>query len=330
MKVLLWTDPSMPNDANSDLFDGGMRIPVDAKNPRFDPRYPDVRAQWVSEYLHLLETTRCDGFKIDFICSINSAAEGDPDDPRRDFKSVPEAVDVAMREIFEALHARNPDILIEFRQNYVGPHMLQHCTMVRALDCGNSYPDNRLRTCDVRLLSGAVPVHSDPITWHPDESVVSAALQLQHTLFSVPQLSVKLETLPEAHLDMIKTYMDFWREHRDVVLCGDFMPMEPQGMFPYVMSRTEEKLLIGVFANTVVHLPADLPGQLLIVNATDRDRVVLESGIDAGRRTVERTSATGTHAACEERSFEAGLTSIAMPPGGYAVCRERQAGEAQP
>jgi alpha-galactosidase len=321
VKVLLWTDPSSPNDTNRDLFGGEMRIPGDAKKSRFDPRYPEVRAQWVKEYLHLLDVSGCDGFKIDFIGSISSAAEGDPDDPRRDFKSVPEAVDAAMEQIFTALRDRNPEILIEYRQNYNGPYMLQHCTMVRAIDCGNSYPDNRLRTCDTRLLSGRVPVHSDMIIWHPDESVVSAALQLQHTLFSVPQLSVRLETMPKPHLDMIKTYMAFWREHRDVILNGEFMPAEPQGMFPYVLSRTKEKLLVGVFANTVVRLPTNPPEEILIVNATDRDRVVLELSEDAGLARVATMSPTGENHTLTEYAFQKGLTCVAVPPGGYACCR---------
>lgn len=238
VKVVLWTDPSLPNDTNRHLFGKDLWTPRDSDKGRLDPRFPEVRAQWVREYLHLLEYCGCDGFKIDFINSIAGAGENDPDDPRRDYKSVPEAVDAALRAVYGALKERNPEILIEYRQQYNGPHMLQHCTMMRAVDCGNSYPDNRQRVADIRLLSGPVPVHSDPITWHPGESVTDAALHMQHTLFSVPQLSVRLEAMPPSHLAMIETYLRFWREHRDVITSGGLMPLEPHNMFPAILAQT--------------------------------------------------------------------------------------------
>lgn len=291
-----------------------------AATGRFDPRFPEIRAQWVREYLHLLDSTGCDGFKIDFIDSIAGAVENEPDDPRRDCTSVPAAVDAAMAAIHAALKNRNPEILIEYRQPYSGPHMLQHCTMMRAVDCGNSYPDNRQRIADLRLLSGRVPVHSDPITWHPGESVTSAALHMQHTLFSVPQVSVRLEAMPSSHLAMIKTYLSFWREHRDVITTGDLMPLEPHNMFPAILSRTDTKLLAGVFANTVVPLPRELPEQLLIVNATDRDRVVLELQADDRPRSVRITSAEGASRAPFEIALRTGVNAIDVSAGGYAAC----------
>jgi alpha-galactosidase len=198
--------------------------------------------------------------------------------------------------------------------------MLQHCTMMRAVDCGNSYPDNRQRIADIRLLSGRVPVHADPITWNPEESVADAALHLQHTLFAVPQLSVRLDTLPPSHRAMIATYLRFWRAHRDVILDGDFVPLEPQNSYPAILSGRGDTLLVGVFANTVVPLPHDLPRQVLIVNATDRDRVVLELPADDRTRTVRMTSVVGDTIGSFETTLKKGVNTLFMPPGAYAEC----------
>jgi alpha-galactosidase len=320
VNIMLWTDPSQPNPTNEGLLGDDRRLGMaPGKTGRFDPRYPEVRAELVREYLHLLDLSDCDGFKIDFINSIPGAPDDDRDDPRRDYKSVPEAVDAMMGEIYQALQERKPDILIEYRQRYTGPHMWRHCTMMRAVDCGNSYPDNRQRTLDLRLLNGSLPVHADPIIWHPDEPVVSAALHLQHTLFSVPQVSVKLETLPPAHRDMIRTYLAFWREHRDVIWSGELMPLAPQDSFPVVLSRTDHKLLAGVFADTVVPLPRHLPEQLLIVNAGFRDRVVLELPAAAGKRRLTVTTVTGERRAPLEIVLAEGIHTIPIPASGYAV-----------
>jgi alpha-galactosidase len=317
MKVLLWTDPSAPNKSNKELF-LNERIACEPKgSKRFDPRYPKIRAHWIEEYLHAMDSSGCDGFKIDFLGTIASAAEDEPEDSARDYRSVPEAVDVAMRDIYAALRKKNPDIMIEFRSRYHGPCMLQHCTMMRAVDCGNSYPDNRLRTIDIRLLSGNVPVHADPITWNPDEPVTSAALHMQHTLFAVPQVSVKLETLPKDHIAMLRTYLAFWREHRDVIWQGKLMPLEQQNAFPAVLSQTYNKLLVGIFTNTVVHLPHSLPKQIDIVNATCMEHVVLHSDTDHGAWHVTITSCTGEKLQECEITINCGVTCIDAPPSGY-------------
>jgi alpha-galactosidase len=320
MKVVLWTDPSKPNDGNRHLLAEDLLIPAGKDTGRFDPRFPQVRAQWNREYLHLLDSSGCDGFKVDFIDSIATADENDPPDDRRDYQSVPEAIDAALASILAALKARNPGILIEFRQRYNGPHMLRHCTMMRAVDCGNSYPDNRQRIADIRLLSGRVPVHSDPITWNPAESVTDAALHVQHTLFSVPQLSVRLDALPPSHRAMVETYLRFWRAHRDVILDGEFAPLEPQNSYPAILSRTGGKLLAGVFANTVVPLPHELPRQVLVVNASDRDRVVLELPTDDRPRTVRITSVVGEPGASFAIRLKRGVNTLDVPAGAYAEC----------
>jgi alpha-galactosidase len=189
--------------------------------------------------------------------------------------------------------------------------------MMRAVDCGNSYPDNRLRTIDIRLLSGNVPVHADPITWNPDEPVTSAALHMQHTLFAVPQVSVKLETLPKDHIAMLRTYLTFWREHRDVIWQGEFMPLEPQNAFPAVLSQTDSKLLVGIFANTVVYLPHSLPKQIDIVNATCMEQVVLYSYTEHGAWHVTITSCTGEKLQECEITINCGVICIDAPASGY-------------
>ena len=79
--------------------------------------------------------------------------------------------------------------MIEFRQPYIGPLMRKYGNMFRAGDAPNAYVANRVRTIDLRLLSGETAVHSDMIMWHPDEPVERAALQLLNVMFSVGRVS---------------------------------------------------------------------------------------------------------------------------------------------
>lgn len=56
--------------------------------------------------------------------------------------------------------------------------------MFRASDCPNSYLANRVKTTDLRLLSGNTAVHADMIMWHYGERVEIAAFQLLNVLFT--------------------------------------------------------------------------------------------------------------------------------------------------
>lgn len=138
----------------------------------------------------------------------------------------------------------------------------------------------------------------------------------------MPQVSVKLETLPDSHIAMLHTYLAFWREHRDVIQHGALMPLEPQNAFPAVLSRTDFKLLIGVFANTVTRLPESLPEKLLIVNATCLKQVVLHSDIDHGSWSFKVVCCTGELFQEGEVSIESGATVLTAPQSGYILLRQ--------
>jgi len=92
--------------------------------PVFDPRYPEVREYLIGKYVFALKDWNLDGFKLDFIDDFMAYPETILTlDDRRDYASVNEGVDRLMTDVMNALKAIKPDILIEFRQKYVGPAM---------------------------------------------------------------------------------------------------------------------------------------------------------------------------------------------------------------
>jgi alpha-galactosidase len=321
MKFILWTSPSSTNPVAAERFGDKVLVSGKTGKRRLDPRYPDVRRYIADTYERLVREYDLDGFKIDFISSFGRAPDDEPDDARRDQKSVSVAVDRLLHDTLERLRSLKPDILIEFRQSYVGPHMRRHANMLRAVDCGNCFADNRIRVLDIRLLSGRSAVHADPIMWNPAEPVESAAMQLTHTMFAVPQISVKLDELPRDHIDMIRCYLRFWTEHRDVLLDGELVPLEPQAGYPLVLSSTKEKLLAAVYGSALVSVPTGAPGTLVMVNGTYADHVVLEAAGALGARRLTVFSCTGEQVCDRKLDLPAGLHRIEMPPNGYATLR---------
>ncbi|MHC4248068.1 MAG: glycoside hydrolase family 36 protein [Planctomycetota bacterium] len=322
IRYLVWTTPSALNPTIEKRFkDKVVTGPMSGKK-RLDPRYPDVREYIIAKYERCLEKYGVDGFKVDFVSSIASAPDDDPDDARRDYKHVSVAGDRLFRDLASRLRELKPDVLIEYRQSYVGPHMQRCANMFRAVDCGNSFSDNRIRTIDIRLLLRHGAAHSDMMIWNPDDPVESAAMQLTHTMFSVPQVSVRLADLPRDHTDMLRYYLKFWSENRDVLLDGRLAPLGPESAFAVVLSRTDGKMLAAVYGNAVLPLPSRLPPVLLVVNATYSDHVVVDMAEDVGARRLEVVTCTGQRSHESEVNLTAGVNRIDVPPSGYATLRQ--------
>ncbi|RED64837.1 glycoside hydrolase family 36 protein [Cohnella lupini] len=320
MKYVLWY--SVPfvgvHSKAWDRFRDKMLYTIDARGWGIvDPRFPDVREYLIGIYEKAMLDWGLDGFKLDFIDSFNL-----PEDQKhefgggRDYVSVPEAVDRLMSDIMARLSAINPEVMIEFRQAYVGPYMRKYGNMFRAADCPNDSVENRVRTLDIRLLCGNTAAHADMLMWHPEEPSESAALQLINVLFSVPQISVRLDRLPKEHLDMVAYWLGFWNEHRAVLLDGRLEPHHPELMYPLVLASDESKLIAAVYHRTVIALDRELPGTVILVNGTRSDSVFIELDRDAGSRQIEVKDCQGNVVLSSEITLYAGVHRIEVPPSG--------------
>ena len=170
----------------------------------------------------------------------------------------------------------------------------------------------------LRALSGNTGVHSDMVMWHNEDTVESAAMQLLHALFTVPQISVRLDDVPESHVAMIRRYCAFWREHRDVLLDGRIAPLQPQHAYPAVVSETDAKVAGAAYANGFVPLPDVGSRTLLLANGTLEDHIAIELPTALGERRVQLWNCTGEKVLDESRDFAAGPHSIPVPPAGTA------------
>lgn len=282
-----------------------------------DPRFPNVREYLITTYETALREWDLDGFKLDFVDSFSLPRDKQHDqDARRDMDSVPEAVDRLLTEVMSRLTALKPDICIEFRQSYIGPLMRKYGNMFRAGDCPNDAATNRIRTLDIRLLCGNTAAHADMTMWRSDEAIESAALQIIHTLFAVPQVSVLLDQLPQEHLEMVRWWLGFWNDHRDVLLSGKLQPLHPEMLYPLVIASTEQKRIVAAYADMVLRPGPDMPDELWIVNGTQVPRLVLDLAEDLGTRRLIARDCRGRIVREEDATFAAGLHLVDVPPSG--------------
>ncbi len=298
-------------------------MPTDTKVREWftlDPRFPDVREYLIGVYERCIREFDLDGFKLDFVdCFGTHESTKDAFGDGRDYQSVPEAADRLLTDVMARLRAIKPDIMIEFRQAYIGPAMRKYGNIFRVGDEPNNAAGNRIGSMLLRTLSGHTAVHSDMVMWHYEDTVESAAMQLLHAVFTVPQISVLLDKVPERHVAMIRRYLAFWREHRDVLLDGHIHPLQPQHAYPVVVSENDAKVAGAAYANGFIPLPDVKDRELILINGTLEKRVAVELPTAIGRRRVRIITCTGEtvmDAICE---WGAGLHGLDIPPAGTAI-----------
>jgi alpha-galactosidase len=222
-----------------------------------DPSIPEVRAHLVARLGELATRYQLDGLKVDFV------------DTFARYGADPEAVHQLLAELDRALPA---GLLVEHRQPYSGPGLWPYATMVRATDCPHSAAENRQRTADLRLTSGPLAVHADPLTWHPQESPTGIAVLLQQVLFATVQVSVDLGAQSQAQLAALRFWLSVSRAHTGLLQRGEFRAHRPELGYPLLESADGDARAFGRYAP--VPIEADARWTLLLVANADADQAV--------------------------------------------------------
>lgn len=283
-----------------------------------DPRYPEVRAFLAELYERQVAAWDLDGVKLDFIDAI-FPVEGMALGPGggRDIGDLDEAVDALMKDVAARLRARRPDILIEFRQGYIGPLMRSFGNLFRAGDCPYDAAANRARTLAIRMLCGGSAAHADMLMWSPSDPPEVAARQILAVLFAVPQVSVLIERQTAAQRAMLTFWLGWWREHRATLLDGRLSAAEPEAGCVEATAEGADERITAVYADRVVRLAA-VPRRLWLVNATARGDLVIDCGEDLGERLLTVRDCRGTVVDERRLRLAAGAHRLAIPPSGLA------------
>ena len=281
-----------------------------------DPRYPEVREYLAQTYERVIGEWGFDGVKLDFIDQF-VRPKNDPAAKKGyvgcDVKSVPEAVDILMKDVLKRMRKINPEVLIEFRQRYMGPAILQYGNMIRAADCPADFTFNRRRICDLRLTSGSTAVHSDMLVWSADETPEGAAKPILSSLFGVIQYSMVLQTIPEPQREVIRHWLKFSQDHRKALLKSAFRPHYPALGYPFIEAESDEELIAAVYTPSWTVKLDGAGKNAYVINATDCETLVLD--ISASPKSAEAFDVCGRSAGAV--AVGKGLQRLSVPRSGY-------------
>lgn len=278
-----------------------------------DPRYKEVREYLLDKYVKALTEWKLDGFKLDFIDSWYDDVRNAPYNEKMDIPSLQDAVDVFMTTTINKLTEIKPDILLEFRQSYIGPHMRKFGNMFRVGDCPGDYIRNRIGAFDLRMLMGGSPVHSDMLMWHKDESAEKDALQIISILYTVMQYSAKLDSLNDKTRKMSLFYLNFMNEKRETLLSGDLRPYDPHMNYTWAESVKGGENIAAVYLEDKCIAP-EKKEKMYIVNGTTANRVLLEL---EGEFKVKIMNCCGEVLSKETKNLS-GVNLLPIPSGGMA------------
>jgi alpha-galactosidase len=254
-----------------------------------------------------------DGLKLDFLDEAMAYAG----DGRGD---VGRALTLLLSQLRTALGSVRTDLLLELRQPYVGPGMAAYGNMLRSIDCPADAVANRIRTIDTALLTVGGAVHSDPLLWDTTAPVEAAARQLIGALHSVPQVSVRLDALPPSHAEALRFWLAQWRLLRPQLLDGTVEPGRPDGLYTLVRSERDGVNVLTVHIDRSVPVLPATRDLTVVVNGTDRDRLVLDVQ-DGALTDIEVRGPDGRVISRNRTELPAGLHSLPVPRMGLAMIR---------
>ena len=282
----------------------------------FDPRFPEVRALIVGRISRAVREWGVDGLKIDFIDSWANF-EATPR-PGTDCDTVDEGAERFLDELLAATRDVRPDVLIEFRQGYIGPRLWRYGTLLRAGDCPADAAQNRMATLDVRVLAGDRAVHADMLMWHPEASAAAASAQLTAILFSVPQISVRLELISDLHRRVLSFWLGVADRWRSVLQHGALATSGAAERFTQASAHDAATRFVVAYADGLVRIPADDAPELVLVNARSVEGLAV-TGLRGGAANLVVHDCTGTVVSESAVEIGEGPWWAAVPPQGLAV-----------
>ena len=282
-----------------------------------DPRYPEVRKFLVNTYRNALLAWNLDGFKLDFIDSWHDHPDNAPYHEQMDIPALQDAVEACMISIIEVLTAIKPDILLEFRQQYIGPHMKRFGNMFRVSDCGGDYLKNRAVILDLRMTMGNQAVHSDMLALPVTETPENNALQIISTMFGVLQYSGRLEYQSAKNQEMARFWVHFLKEHWHLLQEGTLHSYESHLLYTWAKSTLGSECAVGVFGIDTCVSP-DPTDTIYLANGCTGQRTLVEL---EGNYQVNILNCCGEETAVYEHHFT-GISALAIPVGGLAVLKK--------
>jgi hypothetical protein len=241
-------------------------------------RCPEVRQRMAFHAGQLMRMYNLDGLKIDFLDpDVGGPLVNCTGDHAHDMDFVSDAVRDAARRMADAIRGVKSDAIIEYRLNYANVANRQWGNCYRGQDTPSDPDLARRHLGLIRSWCRGVAPHSDPVYWplgETDENV--ARFLATAVLYAVPQVSVDFNAISRSHLELVRSWMSFYSEHRERMFAGEFELLSDDPHYSIARISSGGWTCIPCFLE---EWPASLPvrgrdaGTIVLFNGSSRPRI---------------------------------------------------------
>jgi len=253
LKYLLWTSPFFAGVCSKEY----LAVPEAERDTEFNGNWGDVAlmepdgkgaAHAVELLKNLMTDLNLDGLKIDFLDAITK----DVNKPRS------RACNRYFSKLAGAIRSVRPDALMEFRQSYATPQMMEFGTQFRAGDVPFDFMQNIIQLAQIHNIMGdRVPRHADPIYFNPQEKPVNVARHMIAALAGVPMFSMELGELTDEQNRIVRFWLGFYSSRLETFSMGHWNVLYAGDTLDYMSVEGKNEAVVIVCGNA--HGP-DLAG----------------------------------------------------------------------
>lgn len=278
LKYVLWIAPFMLGTKSKE-FDFYKKYCVSSREElgykNLCPQSMPIKERIIEKMKRLLLDYDLDGFKIDFLDDI--PPEVCQNKEHNHFTENPaEGIEEVLSSIKSLGKSVKKYLILEFRQMYASPQMKRFATAFRAADTPFDFDQNRRRILVLRSFSGKLPVYSDPIVWRKGEKPYNISRHFISAIFGVPMVSVDLLNLSEVEERVMRFWLRFYRENRDVLNFGKLYPDFSSGECTSAYAVKDEKAVVALYSVPYFDLDRIDTKEIYILNGSNRDDVTLK------------------------------------------------------
>ena len=266
LRYLLWTAPFFLGTSSKEFHqyetnpEALIQIAGDS-HAIIDPAYPPLAQSTKQKLIDLVRDLKLDGLKIDFLDYI----------PQDVHKPRGRICRHYFDELIGGIRSLKPDALIEFRQHYATPSMLEYGTQFRAGDVPFDFNENINRLSQIRIVLGDhIPCHADPIYFNEHELPKNVARHMIAALAGVPMFSMDLRTLSDEQSKIVKFWLDFYMEHLETFAHGHWTVMYNYNSPSWLtVENASEKIAILLEADKLDKAFGSFHGSCIALNMSD-------------------------------------------------------------
>lgn len=291
LRVVLWYF-SMSMDERAAAFDKWKRYRLTVGGtPRnvLCVRCPEVREWMAANAASLMKMYNLDGLKLDFLDpNVGGPLVNCTGDHSHDIEFVSDAIRDVARRMADAIRSVKADAIIEYRLNYANVANRQWGNCYRGQDTPSDPDLARRHLGLIRSWCRGVAPHSDPVYWplgETDENV--ARFLATAVLYAVPQVSVDFNAISRSHLELVRSWMSFYNEHRERMFAGEFELLSDDPHYSVARISSGGRTYMPCFLE---EWPASLP-----VRGGDTGTIILFNGSDRPRIATRLEGATGSY-----------------------------------